>query len=279
MFLMVALMGCWPSARADGASPAAAPAAAELTALVNEFLAGASRNDVAIHDRFWADDLIYTGSSGRRIGKADILRDLRAAPPPAPEEPRTVFTAEEVRVQQYGSTAIVAFRLVATTTTGEGSRVARYLNTGTFARRGGRWQAVAWQATRMPMDADAARAAASSAAAAIHRAMLAADTTALASSLDDGFVWTDADGRTVTRRELLDRLGSGALRYASLEPRDATVDVHGETAVARGAITARRSAAPGASAPAGAGAAGGHYTIAFVAAGGEWTAVAMHSGP
>ena len=46
-----------------------APAAAELTKLLNEFLAGASHNDAAMHDRFWADDLIYTGSGGRRRGK------------------------------------------------------------------------------------------------------------------------------------------------------------------------------------------------------------------
>ena len=26
---------------------------------------------------------------------------------------------------------------------------AKYLNTGTFAKRGGKWQAVAWQATRL----------------------------------------------------------------------------------------------------------------------------------
>jgi len=37
-----------------------APDAAELAKLLNDFLAGASRNDAAIHERFWADDLIYT---------------------------------------------------------------------------------------------------------------------------------------------------------------------------------------------------------------------------
>src|SRR5919109_4386845 len=60
----------------------------ELTNLLKEFLAGASRNDAATHDRFWAEDLIYTGSSGRRIGKADIMKDVRpspsASPTPAP---------------------------------------------------------------------------------------------------------------------------------------------------------------------------------------------------
>src|SRR5687768_17680018 len=57
-----------------------APDAAELTKLLNDFLAGAGRNDAAMHDRFWAEDLIYTGGAGRRVGKADIMKDVRSAP-------------------------------------------------------------------------------------------------------------------------------------------------------------------------------------------------------
>ena len=33
-----------------------APDAADLTKLLNDFLAGAGRNDVSMHDRFWAED-------------------------------------------------------------------------------------------------------------------------------------------------------------------------------------------------------------------------------
>jgi uncharacterized protein YciI/ketosteroid isomerase-like protein len=132
----------------------AAPAASELTALLKEFLAGASRNDAAVHDRFWADDLIYTRAVGQRLGKAEILRDVRSSAPKA-GEPATTYTAEDVRIQQYGDTAVVAFRLVGTTGAGATAEVATYLNTGTFVKRGGRWQAVAWQATRVPADAPA----------------------------------------------------------------------------------------------------------------------------
>ena len=59
------------------------------------------------------------------------------------------YSAEDIRIQQYGHMAIVAFRLV-------GRRAAapvavdHYLNTGTFLRRNGEWRAVAWQATRVP---------------------------------------------------------------------------------------------------------------------------------
>lgn len=127
-----------------------APDASELTRLLNEFLAGASRNDAAVHDRFWAEDVIYTGSSGRRRGKTDIMRDVRSAPAPKPGDPTTVFTAEDVRIQQYGNTAIVAFRLVGTTVKGANTEVMNYLNSGTFVKRNGKWQVVNWQSTRMP---------------------------------------------------------------------------------------------------------------------------------
>jgi ketosteroid isomerase-like protein len=126
-----------------------APDAAELTKLLKDFLAGAGRNDATIHERFWADDLIYTASAGRRIGKADILREVREEPTPKPDEV-TVYSAEEIRIQQYGDTAIVAFRLLATTDKSGKKETKNYLNTGTFLKRNGKWQAVSWQATIVP---------------------------------------------------------------------------------------------------------------------------------
>ena len=123
------------------------PDAEELTRLLNEFLDGASRNDAEVHERFWADDLIYTGSGGIRIGKEDILHDVRNAPAPQPGDPVTTYTAEDIKIHQYNTTAIVAFRLVATTKTNGKTDVSYYLNTGTFLKRDGTWQAVSWQAT------------------------------------------------------------------------------------------------------------------------------------
>jgi ketosteroid isomerase-like protein len=130
------------------------PEVVELSKLLHDFLAGASKSDIAMHDRFWADELIYTSALGRRKGKADIMSELRAEPAaaPKPEEGTTVYTAEEVRIKEYGETAIVAFRLVATTDKAGTKTVANYLNTGTFLRRDGKWQAVAWQATAMPKE-------------------------------------------------------------------------------------------------------------------------------
>ena len=66
-----------------GSLHAVAPDAEELTQMLHEFLAGASVNDLDAHDRFWAQELIYTSSSGQRFGKVDIVD--RNAPPDDPD--------------------------------------------------------------------------------------------------------------------------------------------------------------------------------------------------
>jgi len=127
-----------------------APAAAELTKMLGVFLDGAGRNDIAVHERFWADDLIYTRSAGVRTTKQEILAGLRAAPPAAANEPATKYSAEDIKIQQYGDTAVIAFRLVGVTGTGAEAKKMQFLNTGTFVKRNGEWRAVAWQATTVP---------------------------------------------------------------------------------------------------------------------------------
>ncbi len=105
------------------------PDGAELRKLLTEFLAGASRNDAAMHDRFWAEDLIYTRSSGRRIAKTDVMSDVRSAPAPRPGDPTTTYSAEDIRIQRYGNTAVVAFRLIGVTVKDGKREVAKWLNT------------------------------------------------------------------------------------------------------------------------------------------------------
>src|SRR5438477_7603505 len=131
-----------------------APDGPELTKLLRDFLAGAGRNDITMHERFWADDLIYTSALGRRKGKPDIMRELRAetAATPKPEEGTTVYSAEDIRIQRYGDTAIVAFRLVAITDKAGVKELKNYLNTGTFLKRNGKWQVIAWQETALPKE-------------------------------------------------------------------------------------------------------------------------------
>lgn len=126
-----------------------APDAGELERLLKYFLDGASRNDSAVHERFWADELVYTSSAGERTNKAEILEGLRSGGDPP--EPPTAYSAKDIRIQQYGDTAIVAFRLVGKVG-GDSPETLEFLNTGTFLRRDGEWRAIAWQATRVPVE-------------------------------------------------------------------------------------------------------------------------------
>jgi ketosteroid isomerase-like protein len=254
-----------------------APAAPELTRLLKEFLSGASRNDAAAHDRFWAEDLIYTGSSGRRVGKADIMRGVRSAQAPKPGGPTTTYSAEDIRIRQYGDVAVVAFRLVSTTEKDGRTTVANFLNTGTFLKREGRWQAVSWQATALPRTEGEATQGVAAAEAAFRQAVLASDVKTLESLTDESFVWTQPTGERQTRRQLLDGLASGRLRYSRQEAKDVTVNVYGDAAVVRGSLLWQRPSPAGAESVGDAGSSAEFYTLTLVNKGGEWKAVAMHS--
>ena len=144
--LLLVLASSYPSI---AQSPA--PDGPELTRMLHDFLAAASRNDAAGHDRFWAEDLIYTRGAGVRVGKADIMKSVRSSRPIKPgDQPPAVFTAEDVRVQQYGNVAVVAFRLVAKTSRDGKPVVANYFNTDVFVKRDSKWQVVSHQVTPIP---------------------------------------------------------------------------------------------------------------------------------
>lgn len=119
----------------------------QLTALLREFLENAGRGNRAAFEKFFADDVIYTRSSGRVTNKADILRGLERLKPTV--ESKTEYSAEDIVIHSYGDFAVVAFRLVARTDHKNGKdKIAYYRNTGTFLRRDGVWQVVAWQSTK-----------------------------------------------------------------------------------------------------------------------------------
>lgn len=259
-------------ATAAGAAPRAER---ELLALLSEFLAGAGRSDAAVHERFWAPDLIYTGSAGRRMGKSEILQQVRSAPAPKAGDPATTYSAQDVRIRQYGDTAVVAFQLVASTPRGSETEVATFLNSGTFIRRAGKWQAVNWQATKQPPLEEEARKAVAAADAAYHRAMLTGDVASLESLLDETFVRTFRDGSRQSKRDAVEELRSGALKFEKLESSNVTVDVYADAAVVRGKSSRQRTAVPGSQAdPAPFEL---FYTMTLVHRGGSWKIVALHA--
>lgn len=120
-----------------------------LTDLIDEFLSKVDKKEM--HDRFWADDLIYTSSSGSRFGKETIIAGFKESNNEDSEtEKGPTYTAENTQVKILSAEiAIVAFKLVSINA--EGART-EYLNSGTLQKRNGLWKVVNWQATKIPGD-------------------------------------------------------------------------------------------------------------------------------
>ena len=123
----------------------------QLTQLVRDFLANVPKGDKKVFDNFFADDVIYTRSAGVTVDKEEILNniDVRAA-----TEPQATFDADGFVVHPYGDTAVVNFRLIMHSPNQSGAATIYFRNTGTFLKRNGKWQVVAWQATRVPLVED-----------------------------------------------------------------------------------------------------------------------------
>jgi ketosteroid isomerase-like protein len=148
MFAVAALLPMMALAQAS--KPAAGPQDAttqQVTQMVRDFLSNVPKNDPKVFQEFFADDVIYTRAVGVTVAKADILKNIDARATSAPE---ASFEADDFTVHSYNDMAVVNFRLIAHNTENGKPTTIYYRNTGTFLKRNGKWQAVAWQATKVP---------------------------------------------------------------------------------------------------------------------------------
>jgi len=144
------------SAKPTDQSRPGATAEADVRKLLNEFLAGAADEDPKLYDRFWADDLVYTGSSSKFTNKADMMKGLKK---PGEHDPVVLYRAEDVIVHLYADNnlAVVAFKLVMDSDDHGTVTTSFYRNTGTFLFRNGKWQVIAWQATKVAAPKESAK--------------------------------------------------------------------------------------------------------------------------
>ena len=126
-------------------TPKLSPTARQLTSRQNEFLDAAGRSDRDVFDRFFAD--IYTRSAGVTVDKAEIMKNVAQL---SPSGTKSTFSADDVTIHDYGTTAIVNFRLVAQIEKEGKTDISHYRNTATFLKRDNGWQVVAWQSTKVP---------------------------------------------------------------------------------------------------------------------------------
>ena len=114
--------------------------------LLRDFLGAVARADKKVFESFFADDVIYTGSTGMTMGKAEIMKGLEGRA----DDLKATYRAENITVHPYTDMAVVNFRMVMHDENGGKRKTAYFRNTGTFLKRNGKWQVVAWHATEIP---------------------------------------------------------------------------------------------------------------------------------
>lgn len=118
--------------------------------MLRDFLNAVGRgreSDRQIFESFFADDVIYTSSTGITINKDEIMKILDVR---SPNRFKGTCTAEDITVHPYDDVVVVNFCMVMQSENRGRLEISYFRNTGTFVKRSGRWQVVAWQATRAP---------------------------------------------------------------------------------------------------------------------------------
>lgn len=99
------------------------------------------KEDTAVLDRLWSNDLVFTFPNGKVSNKAQRLAGQKPAAQPSQSESRN--TNDEVKVFLYGSTAVVT---VLSTWSGKENNhpySSQFQATHVWAKQAGRWQLVA----------------------------------------------------------------------------------------------------------------------------------------
>jgi ketosteroid isomerase-like protein len=104
-----------------------------------------ARRDIGTLDELLSDDLVYTHSSARIDTKQSLIGAMQAG--------TTVYNAvvpSEVKAQDYGDTVVLTGAARISVTSGGRAMEFGVRFTDVYIRKGGRWQMVAWQSTRLP---------------------------------------------------------------------------------------------------------------------------------
>jgi ketosteroid isomerase-like protein len=103
-----------------------------------------ARQDIATLNDLLADDLIYTHSSARIDTKQSLIGNMQSG--------STVYNAVEpsdVKAQDLGSAVVLTGVARIRVTSGGNPNAFAVRFTDVYANRGGKWQMVTWQSTRL----------------------------------------------------------------------------------------------------------------------------------
>lgn len=104
-----------------------------------------AQKDIATLNEVIADDLIYTHSSARLDTKQSLIGNM--------EKGSTVYTSvvpSDVKAQDFGDAVVLTGTCRISVNSGGNAMSFGVRFTDVYARRGGKWQMVTWQSTRIP---------------------------------------------------------------------------------------------------------------------------------
>lgn len=131
-----------------GASAAAAPAedpVRQVESLERELVAAIARTDLTAYDRIVADDYVAIEASGTEHAKAEIIASYRAG-----TRRYTNLEIFDVKGRVFGDTAIVGARTKGLRREGDRDVPNNVHYVRVYARRDGRWRAVAQKSAPVP---------------------------------------------------------------------------------------------------------------------------------
>jgi ketosteroid isomerase-like protein len=124
-------------------SPASLSPAANLDEERTEAMV---KGDLAALDRLLADDLSYVHSSTKVDTKASFIENLRSG-----ASKYKAFQREEANTRVFGDSAVnTGVATVSVENQGQAPATFKIRYTDVWVNRGGKWQMVAWQSTRVP---------------------------------------------------------------------------------------------------------------------------------
>ena len=117
----------------------------EIIALEKRRIEAMTNQGAKALDEILADDLSYTHSSGRLETKAEFIANATSG-----GSRYRALSQEDVKVRQYGDTAIVTGHgtVHVESSRGDNKFPIRFIDV--YAKRDGAWRMVAWQSTRLP---------------------------------------------------------------------------------------------------------------------------------
>ncbi len=138
IFLLIALAASPTQAQAESKATTRT-VERQLIELERQLSDALVREDAAVLDRLWSNDLVFTSPNGKVSNKAQRL----AGQKPSAQTHESTNTNDQVKVYLYGNTAIVTVLSTWKGKAGTQEYSDQYQATHVWAKQQGRWQLVA----------------------------------------------------------------------------------------------------------------------------------------